>query len=293
MALLLREPFAIRFGRLRYSSIALIQCFQVLIFSSDATAYTSKTVSFTKRSRSGSTASLPRVPVQFLLSSSACVKMCLRSCTAKLPIEQLLHLIWVSSSCEMYWIARTAGGATSFSLSEPGEDAPLEGSGFRFATIDGVLEFNGAWGRVGVLMGVVFSTRGEGETEGGCPAGTCVAAAGGGWSPRECSLLPRTAGGGITATVAGGVFCIGRVPWSAGKKVNNCSMPRMILFWLCRMVAWLTIMARWFSKMAEKRSWFIDSLGSMAILLSLSLARAILWIIFLFGIGVKKSFRHV
>ena len=88
------------------------------------------------------------MPVQFLFSNSLFSKICLSNWTAKFPIEQLLHLIWVSSSVEMYCCGNEGGrtgGATSCSLSEPGEEAPLEGSGFTgLATIDGVLEFNGA-----------------------------------------------------------------------------------------------------------------------------------------------------
>lgn len=268
MAFLLRAPpLDIRFGLLRYSSIALMQCFQVLILSSDEIAYTSNTVSFTKRSRSGSTASFPRVPVQFLLSNSPWSKICLSNCTAKFPIEQLLHLIWVSSSWLMY-SGRTfraiGGGGMSFSLSEPGDESSLEAPVFAgLTTIDGVLEFNGAWGLVGVLIGVVFSTRGEGETEEAWSAGSCVAAEGG-CSPREFSLLLRMEGIGATFTEVGIVVWLGREPWSAGKNEKSCSMPRIILFWLWRMVAWFTIMARWFSKMAEKRSGFMESFGSIA-----------------------------
>lgn len=62
-----------------------------------------------------------------------------------------------------------------------------------------------------MLMGVVFSTRGEGETEGGgAPLGSCVADETGGCSTRELSVLPRLAGRGATVTVLGMVFWIGR-----------------------------------------------------------------------------------
>ena len=82
-----------------------------------------------------------------------------------------------------------------------------------------------------MFIGVVFSTRGEGETEEGGSAGTCVAAEGG-CSPREFSLLLRMEGIGATFTLVGTVLWLGREPCSAGKNENNCSMPRMILFWL-------------------------------------------------------------
>ena len=176
--------------------MARTQCLHVFTLSSDEIAYTSKTVSFTKRRRSGSTGSFPRVPVQFLLSSSLGSKMCLINCTAKFPIEQLLHLIWVNSSCDMYGPPPEA----PFSLSEPGDEAPLPGRVLIGAeTKAGVDEFSGACGRVGVFIGVVLSTRGVG-TEGGGTAASCWAA--GGCSPREFSPL-RIDCKGATFTAVG------------------------------------------------------------------------------------------
>lgn len=81
-----------------------------------------------------------------------------------------------------------------------------------------------------MFMGVVFSTRGEGETEDACSAGSCEVAEGG-CSPREVSLSLRIDGIGATFTEVGVVWP-GREPCSAGKNVNSCSIPRIILFWL-------------------------------------------------------------
>lgn len=51
-------------------------------------------------------------------------------------------------------------------------------------------------------MGVVVSTRGEGETQEGGSAGSCVAVEGG-CSPREFSLLLRMETTGVTLTEVG------------------------------------------------------------------------------------------
>lgn len=80
-------------------------------------------------------------------------------------------------------------------------------------------------------MGVVVSTRGEGETQEGGSAGSCVAVEGG-CSPREFSLLLRIETTGVTLTEVGVVPWLREEPWSVGKNENSCSMPRMILFWL-------------------------------------------------------------
>lgn len=169
----------------------------------------------------------------------------------------------------MYWIVWMVGGVILFLLFDLGEDVLFEGSGFRLVIIDGVLEFNGVWGCVGVLMGVVVFMCGEGEMEGGCLIGICVVVVGGGWFFCECLLLLRIEGGGMIVIVVGGVFCIGIVFWSVGKNVNNCFMFCMILFWLWRMVVWFIIMVCWFFKMVEKWFWFIDLFGFMVIFLFL------------------------
>lgn len=159
------------------------------------------------------------------------------------------------------------GGVMFCLLFELGEEVLLEGSGFiGLVIIDGVFEFNGVWGCVGVLMGVVFFMCGEGEMEGGGVLfGSCVVDEIGGCLICELLVLFRLVGRGVIVIVLGMVFWIGREFWSVGKNVNNCFMFCIILFWLWRIVVWFIIMVCWFFKMVEKWFWFSDLFGFMVI----------------------------
>lgn len=151
-------------------------------------------------------------------------------------------------------------------LFELGEEVLLEGSGFiGLVIIDGVFEFNGVWGCVGVLMGCVFYVWGGWNGRWWCFIWELC----GGWNwwflICELLVLFRLVGRGVIVIVLGMVFWIGREFWSVGKNVNNCFMFCIILFWLWRIVVWFIIMVCWFFKMVEKWFWFSDLFGFMVI----------------------------